>query len=143
MELTHSEYFNMLLTLDAHNTQAGTTICAMYGCSFVSGCDMNMLQMSPFYTTVCEYTKCVWMWGCVHPQHLPFSISVWAGIVGTIVMEPTSWVHSYILIFWKPFCWGCLKMRLCEKEVVVLAQHNCSTQWARCPAVVKIWYTTL
>jgi len=49
----------MFLTLDTHNTQAGTAICAMYGCSFVSGFDMNMLQMSPFYTTVCEYTKYV------------------------------------------------------------------------------------
>ena len=51
----------MLLTLDVRNTQAGTVICAMYGCNFVSGCDINMLQMSPYYTTVCEYTKCIWM----------------------------------------------------------------------------------
>ena len=89
-----------------------TTICATYGCSFVNGCNMNMLQMSPFYTTVCEYTKCVWMWGCVHPQHSPFSITVWAGIVETVAMGPTSWVHSCILVFWKLFCWGCLKMHL-------------------------------
>jgi hypothetical protein len=32
---------------------------------------------------------------------------------------------------------GLLEDAPCKKEVTVLAQHNCSTQWARCPAVVK------
>jgi len=63
-----------------------TTICAMYGCSFVSCCDMNVLQMSPFYTTVCEYMKCVWLWGCVTHNTHPS-----ASVFGLVLMRPLLW----------------------------------------------------
>ena len=92
MELTHSEYCNMLLTLDMRNTQAGTTICAMYGCSFVSGCDMNMLQMSSFYTTVCECEDVF-----THNTHLS------ASVFGLVLLATLLWGQqvecSYIFTF--------------------------------------------
>jgi hypothetical protein len=89
-----------------HRAHIRFQMIILHRCNFANGYDINTLRMSSFYTTFCGQMKRVlcmtvcsmstshlWAWNNPHAirecgYQVRFSVSVWAGIVGDIVMGP-------------------------------------------------------
>jgi hypothetical protein len=109
--------------------------------------DVNTLRMSSFCVTFCGRAGHVYVWG--HSCHfwgrdnphvihewecqVRFRVSIWAGIIGGIVMDPYLLLLNDMVVFWKLFCLDCLKVcPTCEAEIVVSARWSSSPLWGIC-----------
>jgi hypothetical protein len=128
----------------------GTSVSKRSSCTdgvFAKGY-INTLRMGCFYKTFCgqekyvlrtrvcsTYTTVPCRQGVILMLSANVSIALQPQRLGTLSWSSiccvTGWLPNGIVISWELFYWGCLKLCLCDADVVV------SAQWGRCPAVVE------